>query len=684
LTELFAWCLGAAAVYLLLGIYLLTVRAGGLLRQHFIVLSAAGLGWCIYLASVAWARPEFGPGSWTFGVEALFMLAWFAVLYRLLRGPYQQSMPETVRRGLYLFWIVVILGASLVAWLLYRDESNARVVTYYPMIALSIALVSFALSAQLNRDAPIEDRLTLHALATAGGLISGAQVLVFGVAVLATSVPNSLLIARVVAAAGAAALVLYAVRRRPQWSLDIFVSPRARAYMPRLLVMLGVLVALLALTPLYRSMHASNAQPLAALLIGFAGVPIAVLLFSENLSARLRVFISKHFLPFRFDYREEWLRLIDTLASPEQSLPLPERSIKAVAQIVDAPAGVLWLKSSDDTAFSCAANWNTRIWPSARVTGSDPALLFMCERQWILDTAELDRDPELYDGLQRPAWLEQFPDALLVVPLLSNEDLLGFIVLLQSSSAFRLTFEAIDLLRTSGRQVAAHLAQYQADRQLAEARQFEAFNRLTAFVMHDLKNLIAQQSLMVKNAARHKDNPEFFEDVMVTIDNSVARMSKLLSQLQSGDTAGPRERVNLSDALRDAIQKTETGKLVPHLESGSEVLFASIDRERFTAVVIHLIRNAQEATSPDGSVVIRLQKVDDQAHISIEDDGCGMPEDFIRNRLFRPFDSTKGSRGMGIGAYQARTFVVESGGALDVESEPDRGTQVLIRLPLVD
>ena len=456
----------------MLGLHLLSIRGSGLLRQRFLVLSAVGLGWCIYLAVAAWSGTEFGLGPWSFGVEVLFMLAWFAVLYRLLRGPYQQSMPEAIRRGLFLFWFLVILGGLLIAWLLYLDGSTARAAGYYHAIALTIALVCFALSAQLNRDAPIEDRLTLHALSAAGGLIGSAQVLVFGVALLATSVPQSLLIARLVAAAGAAALVWYAVRRRPQWSLDIFVSPRARAYVPRLVAMLAVLLVLLALTPFYRSMHPSTAQPLAALLIGFTGAPIAVLLFSENLSARLRVFISKHFLPFRFDYREEWLRLIDTLASPEQLLPLPERSIVAVAQIVDAPAGVLWLRSSDDAPFACAANWNTRIWPAARVPRNDPALVFMCERQWILDTAELDRDPELYDGLERPPWLEQLPDALLVVPLLSNEDLLGFIVLLQSSSAFRLTFEAIDLLWTSGRQVAAHLAQYQADRQLAEARQF--------------------------------------------------------------------------------------------------------------------------------------------------------------------------------------------------------------------
>jgi putative PEP-CTERM system histidine kinase len=677
------WYLAAAA-YVLLGLYSLLVRGGGLLHNYFLFLAAAGTGWCLYLSTFGQDSNQFTLNSWSFGIELVFMFAWFAMLYRLLRGPYQQSMPETVRRGLYLFWIIVIGAAALIVWFVYLGDGRTRAQSYFHVIGLSIGLICFAMSAQLNRDAPVEDQFVLRALAAAGGLTSGAQILFFGIATLTGSAPMSLMPLRALVAGSAALLGLFVLRRRPQWSLDIFVSPQARAYVPRLLAMLCVLLVLLTLTPLYRSMSLSSGQPLAVLLLGITGIPIAILMFSEHLSARLRVFVSKHFLPFRFDYREEWLRLIDTLASPEQSVPLPERSIKAVAMIVGAPAGVLWLRSRDDMSFVCAANWNTRIWPLSAVEPDDPVLVFMREKQWILDTAELDRDPGLYQGLKRPLWLEQFPDALLVLPLLSNEDLLGFVVLLQSSSAFRLTFEEIDLLRTSGRQVAAHLAQYQADHKLAEAQQFEAFNRLTAFVMHDLKNLIAQQSLMVKNASKHKGNPEFFEDSMATIENSVARMNKLLRQLQSGDTTGPRERVGLSEALEDAIKKSETGKPEAEFENIGESLHAEIDRERFTAVIAHLIRNAQEATSPEGTVTVGLQEVDGQAVISIVDDGCGMAADFIRNRLFRPFDSTKGSKGMGIGAYQARTFVTESGGVMKVESETGRGTQVLIRLPIAE
>jgi putative PEP-CTERM system histidine kinase len=232
--------------------------------------------------------------------------------------------------------------------------------------------------------------------------------------------------------------------------------------------------------------------------------------------------------------------------------------------------------------------------------------------------------------------------------------------------------------------VAAHLAQYEADQRLAEAKQFEAFNRLTAFVMHDLKNLIAQQSLVVKNAARHKNNPAFFEDAIATIENSVARMSKLLQQLQSGEATGRRSRVRLTAALQDAVDRCRGRSPDPRLVGMDERLHASLDRDRFATVTAHLVRNAQEATTGEGRVEIRLSREGDQAVIVIEDDGCGMDAEFIRTRLFRPFDSTKGSKGMGIGAYQARMFVMESGGTMDVSSEPGRGTCITIRLPLAE
>ncbi len=671
----------AAAAGLALGLQALLPGSSRLLLRQRLALAAAASAWGGYHALVSGGLLTASPALAWSGEFAL-LLAWFAFLYRLLRGPYRQSMPELVRRLSYLFWTLLFAAALAAAW---AAASGAWALPgMLPALLLAATLAGLGFAAQLHRDAPVEDQPALRGF-VAGSLLHGfVQLLWFGQMLLAPPVPAVAGSWRGAAVALALTLIVLAMRRHPQWSLAIFVSPQARAYAPRLAGMASLLAIYAVSAPLLRGLPVADARLLALLLLLGTALPVIGLLLSDRLSAQIKVFISKHFLPFRYDYREEWLRLIDTLASPVQRLPLPERTIKAVAQIVGSPAGVLWLRRSESEPFVCAAHWNTRIWPDTVVPADDPVLEFMRERQWILDTAELQRDPAMYPGLRRPAWLERFPDALLVVPLINNEMLLGFMVLFQSSSAFRLTYEEIDLLRTSGRQVAAYLAQYQADQQLAESQQFEAFNRLTAFVMHDLKNLIAQQSLVVKNASRHKNNPAFFEDAIATIDNSVARMSRLLKQLQSGTGNGDARRVSLVAALEEAVERVGDRRPAPELELETDGLEVIVDRERLVSIVTHLLRNAQDATPVDGRIRLCLAARDGLAEIAIEDSGCGMEPEFVRTRLFRPFDTTKGSQGMGIGAYQVRTFAQEAGGRLDVWSEPGRGSRFTLCLPLAE
>jgi len=675
------WASLMALCYALLGAYLLLGRGSALLRNHLFFIVITSVLWGVLVAQPRALQPVGGFGAAFYALEVLLLYSWYGLLHRLLRGPYEQSMPEVVRRLLRLFWIVVLLGSGIVIWL----AGIARMAWQGPLFSIAtagIALVGFGLAAQLARDAPIGNRTALRPVVAATALATGSQAVLGIVAAAGAGVPAALLGLAAAALALAGLLLLYALRLRPQWSLAIFVSPEARSYAPRFLAAGSILIVSVLLLPVLRAMDPGDAGRSALLLVVAWGMPVTLFLFSERLNARLRVFVSKHFLPFRYDYREEWLRLIDTLVSPESGAPLPERVIRGVAQIVGSPAGVLWVRSGEDGAFSATASWNTRTVPDVPVRQDDPALRFMLDRQWTIDTAELARRPELYAGLQRPAWLGAFPDGLLIVPLISNDDLIGFIVLHQASSAFRLTFEEIDLLRTSGRQVAAFLAQYESDQKLAEGRQFEAYNRLTAFVMHDLKNLIAQQSLMVQNAAKHKSNPAFFEDAMATIENSVVRMSKLLQQLQSRETAGPSQRTRVAAVAADAIDRCRGREPVPVLDDRSEDMHVWIDRERLTDVLAHLIRNAQEACSRDGHVTVYVAQADDAVRLVVEDDGCGMEPEFVRTRLFRPFDTTKGSKGMGIGAYQARTFVTDAGGTLQVESQPGRGTRLEIRLPV--
>ncbi len=614
-------------------------------------------------------------------VALVLLMTWYLLIERLLRGPYLQSMPEQVRRGARWMWALVLLACAITLLPVREIEQVFPDDAVYLVALLVLDLLALALAAQFFSEATIDQESALKRICLAAVLVVGSQALMATVSLLTLQVPPWMMFLRVGAMIAALVLVLVAWRGNPQWSLAVFVSPQARAYASKLSAVGAQLALILVLIPLFRSFSRESAVYAGSLFALCSFALLFLTLFSERLRAQLRVYVSKHFLPFRYDYREEWLRLIDTLAAPTENTPLPERAIQGIAQIVASPAGVLWLRDNAESPFHCVAGWNTEGWNDVSVDAADPAVRFMAERNWILDTAELNRRPDLYPGVSRPLWLEQFPDALLIVPLISNDELLGFVVLFQSSSSFRLTYEEIDLLRTSGRQVAAYLAQYLADQQLSEAKQFEAFNRLTAFVMHDLKNLIAQQSLMVRNAAKHKGNPAFFEDAMATIDNSVGRMNKLLAQLQAGKTDRPKRAVKVADMVRDAIDRCAGREPQPDFNDKDSSVEILADREGFASVLAHLIRNAQEATE-EGYVRVSIDTIAGQAQITIEDSGSGMDAEFIRDRLFRPFDSTKGAQGMGIGVYQARSFVLAAGGAFQVESEQGVGTRITIRMPV--
>jgi len=207
---------------------------------------------------------------------------------------------------------------------------------------------------------------------------------------------------------------------------------------------------------------------------------------------------------------------------------------------------------------------------------------------------------------------------------------------------------------------------------------------LTAFLMHDLKNVAAQQSLLLQNAERHKGNPEFIEDMLATVANSVRRISRLLEQLRSGAVPAAQGRTQLAAAIDKALGECRAQPPKPDCRGVVENLWVRGDTDQLATVLGHVLRNAQDAAQTHGHVTLVVKRAAGEAVIEIEDDGGGMDETFIRDKLFKPFYTTKASRGMGIGAYQAREYVRSLGGSVSVDSAPGRGTVFTIRLPLVE
>ncbi|MCJ7590293.1 MAG: PEP-CTERM system histidine kinase PrsK, partial [Woeseiaceae bacterium] len=338
----------------------------------------------------------------------------------------------------------------------------------------------------------------------------------------------------------------------------------------------------------------------------------------------------------------------------------------------------------EGNAYVPIGSWRCDIPTMSPIDSDSDLVRFLNDRQWVIDLEEKQRFPARYDGLELDPYFQESGDWWLIVPLYLGKRLFGFVWLKKPRVVRSLNFEDHDLLRTVGRHVGMHINQAESDKRLAESSQFEAYNRLTAFVMHDLNNLLAQQSLVVTNAERFRDNPKFVDDAIGTIANSVSRMKRLMEQLRRGSKTPAKRKIDLQVSLANATQRSMALRPQPSLLSSDTSTYVLADPERLTAVFEHLIRNAQDATADDGRIEIGVTISNDMAFIAISDTGVGMSSDFIRERLFRPFDSTKGSHAMGIGVYQAREYARILGGQLEVKSEEGQGATFILSLPVTN
>ena len=579
----------------------------------------------------------------------------------------------------------VLLLLGIVALRLVRGHEAIVAMNINLLFAglLVVAISGLVLVEQIMRNAHVESRRAVKYLCIGLGVIFAYDFYLYSNALMFKQLDTVLWEVRGFVNAMAVPVLGVAIARDPRLSLDIFVSRRMVFHTTALL---GTGVYLLAMGVGGYYIRASGGEGGTGLQVIFlfgAGLVLLVLFFSGRVRASLRVLINKHFFHYKYDYRDEWLRFIQTLSSGQPDDRLRARAIHSIADIIDSPGGVLWMREMN--RYVPVADWQMHVSGDDTVALDHPMIDFMTAREWLIDIDECTRDPELYNNLELPDWLQHMQGAWLVVPLILHDRMLGFMVLAHSPAQQHFNWEDSDLVKTAGRQVAIHLAQLEASTALAEARQFEACNRLTSYVMHDLKNLIAQLSLVVTNAARHKHNPRFMEDAITTVDNSVSKMNALLEHLRS-DSMQEAEMVpvDVCEMLDDVVASMSNGSPVPSLDCQVRGIHINANRERCSAIIGHLIRNAQDATPQEGKVIVRLFRRDERAIIEVQDTGSGMDEGFIKERLFRPFDSTKGKDGMGIGAYEVRDYVHKHGGDLEVISRVGEGSTFRIRMPVSD
>ena len=620
-------------------------------------------------------------------LELLRAASWFGFLIAAIRGSTSlESNGSSVLRGIGIVALALPLGL-LAALLLFLNVSSDSSLSRYAGNILGVghlllAVVGLVLVEQLYRNTGAEQRWGIKYLCFGIGGFFAFDFYLFSDALLVRQIDVDLWTARAIVYAFVVPLMAVSATRDTLWSSKVQIS-RDVAFHSAALLGAGVYLMVMAAAGYYiRAFGGHWGGVLQVVFFAGAAIVLAIVALSGRTRARLKVFVRKHFFKSKYDYRKEWLHFADVLSEGEDQHDIRQRILKAIAKIVESPSGIMWARTSNDKHFSPVALWNVNVPFGTTTTTSEPLVQFLNERQWVIDLAEYRSMPERYGHLQLPHWLQEFPKARLILPLFHQDDLDAFIVLGQPRVDMEFDWEDRDLLKTVGSEAASYLRLIETTEALSEARQFEAFNRLSAYVVHDLKNVAAQLSLVVTNARKHQHKPEFVADAVRTVENAVGRMNRMLAELRrQRSPTGSNEVVDLIQVLRDVVSERSSMRPIPRLSTDDGEAFVVADPDRLVAVIGHVIQNAQEATPDDGHVEVRLKLEGDWTVLGIQDTGCGMDEEFIRARLFRPFDTTKGNAGMGVGAYETREFVQGLGGEVGVVSQTGKGTTFYIRLP---
>ena len=663
----------AAAAFGLFGVYLAAAWRGKGAGGRLLLAVGASAAWCVACAAMISGLAYAG------ALAALLSVvrdaAWLAFVVGLIR------QIDGSRRAWPLRVAVAVVAlraatATLSLLALPWPFDPQRVLIFVHLVAAVYALV---LVEQLYRLLPSESRWGLKPFCLAMAASAVFDLYLYADAFLFGAIDRDIWSIRGLAHALVLPLIAISASRVPGWAIRLSVS-REMVFHSTALAASGLYLLLVAAAGYYvRYFGGDWGRALQVTLFFAALLLLGVVAVSGTQRARLRVWLNKHLFPYRYDYRIEWLKFTRALSASGDHQDLGQTTIGALADLVESSGGGLWLDDGHGR-FVMRARLNM---PESTIEESadDPLCRFLADEGWVFNLEEYRMRPKTYGALTPPRWLSEMEDAWLVVPLTAGEVLIGFVVLLAPRTPFDVNWEVLDLLKSAQRQAASYLARMQAAEALIEARKFDAFNRMSAFVVHDLKNLVAQLSLMLKNAERHKDNHEFQADMLDTVAHVEQKMRDLMQQLQK-KTAIERDRpVDLGQMLERIRQQRAQLKPPVSVELEASPVVVQANAERLERVVGHIVQNALDATKDDGMVTACLRRLDDaRALIEVRDSGCGMSPEFIRDQLFRPFQTTKAS-GMGIGVFEARQYLRELGGDIRVESTPDVGTVMQLVLP---
>jgi putative PEP-CTERM system histidine kinase len=607
--------------------------------------------------------------------ESIKLVSWSLLLIgtRDKAKSIKQLVSNEKAQQFILSWFSLIV----VYWLVEFYSDNGNKVLFVALLALNLWLL--VLLEQLYRNSEMKAKKALWPLIIGLGSISVFDFILFAQASMLNQLDFNFWFLRAIPAIIAVPFLLISTRRMKNWSVNVFIS-RDVVFYSSMLMISGLYLLVMSFAGYFINFIGGEWGTIISwAFIVLGAVVLAALLVTERLRREVKVFITKHFFANKYDYRLEWTKLIKQLEIGNTK-DYYQTALKTVCTALNIENGLL-VKRQDVGCYNMLCSAGIAFSPDV---SEELALIdeYCGAKGWIFDLQEYQKVEGSYPELFLNSDLLSELAIEIVVPVMFNHELYGFFLLSNPRQTKQmLNWEDRDLLSTVSMQLSHYISLNEANSELSQAKQFDAFNRMSAFLVHDLKNVQAQLALITTNAEKHKDNPEFISDVFETVESATNRLAKVLSQLRNKQVEQSKNKpTNIAKLLEKVALQCNVRQPKVAFEYHQECMVL-IDQDSFHSVMNHLIQNAQEATLDNGWVKLSLIENNQSISITIEDNGCGMSEEFVKTRLFRPFDSTKGNAGMGIGVFEAKQFFESIDGILKVDSVANKGTLFTIELP---
>jgi putative PEP-CTERM system histidine kinase len=426
--------------------------------------------------------------------------------------------------------------------------------------------------------------------------------------------------------------------------------------------------------------------PIEALLVMIGLVGTTMLVLSDRLRQKTRRFVSRHFRRPLYDYRKVWLTFTGRTTSLMDETDFCRAVAKLVAENFEVLSSTIWLVDQEKDKLAFAASTALSESSACNLANSLENI------HGLIEAIRAHPHPVDID-LSHETWVETLKRCIpeyfhqgggrVCVPLISGGEVIGLITLGDRISGASFSTEDMDLLRCIGDQVAASLRNIKLSQRLVQAKEMEAFQTMSAFFVHDLKNTASTLSLMLQNMSLHFKDPAFQEDAVRGLSKSVTHLNNLINELtvlRQGLEFKPLD-ADLNQVVAAALVGLDGTADLPLVKNLSPLPRIPLDPAQMQKVVTNLIINAKEAAASGGEIRVETLRRNGWVILSVADNGCGMSPEFIRRSLFRPFQSTK-KKGLGIGMFHSKMIVDAHRGRIEVESEKGKGTTFRVWLPV--